>query len=234
MLCRYISIHILSKLNRTLEEFIAFNLIDINFSTSIRKIANNEGYDFYELVNSLAEHSYQSFLARLDKYSPKYLITMGKPVFLFLSKKSGKNLEFKEVFATQIKIDLEGHSLICLPCVHMTTFNVYRRVYGEQDARLERLVKAWHEHNIKCLFHSDGNLMPVLADLVKTGIDGLNPIETAAGMNLKEVKNFYGDMVSKLELEPDIEFFRQNGALPFPLGEPVGNAIDGLAECCFG
>jgi len=139
-LCRYISTHLLGKLNRKLEEVVAFNLIDINFSTSIRKIANNEGYDFYELVNSLAEHSYQSFLGRLDKYSPKYLITMGKPVFLFLSKKSGKNLEFKEVFATQIKIDLEGHSLICLPCVHMTTFNAYRPVYGEQDARLERLV----------------------------------------------------------------------------------------------
>jgi len=139
-LCRYISTHLLGKLNRKLEEVVAFNLIDINFTTSIRKIANDEGYDFYVLVNSLAEHSYQSFLARLDKYRPKYLITLGKPVFLFLSKKSGKNLEFKEVFATQIKIDLEGHSLICIPCVHMTTFNVYRRVYGEQDARLERLV----------------------------------------------------------------------------------------------
>ncbi|MQY60147.1 MAG: hypothetical protein GH144_11210 [Clostridia bacterium] len=61
--------------------------------------------------------------------------------------------------------------------------------------RLERLVKAWHEHNIKCLFHSDGNLTSILPDLVKTGIDGLNPIETAAGMSLKEVKDLYGDKI---------------------------------------
>jgi len=61
--------------------------------------------------------------------------------------------------------------------------------------RLERLVKAWHEHDIKCLFHSDGNLMPILPDLIKTGIDGLNPIETAAGMSLKEVKRLYGDKI---------------------------------------
>jgi len=61
--------------------------------------------------------------------------------------------------------------------------------------RLERLVKAWHEHNIKCLFHSDGNLMSILPDLIKTGIDGLNPIEIAAGMNLKEVKDLYGDRI---------------------------------------
>lgn len=56
-------------------------------------------------------------------------------------------------------------------------------------------MKAWHEHNIKCLFHSDGNLMSILPDLIKTGIDGLNPIETAAGMNLKEVKDLYGDKI---------------------------------------
>jgi len=61
--------------------------------------------------------------------------------------------------------------------------------------RLERLVKVWHEHNIKCLFHSDGNLMSILPDLIKTGIDGLNPIETAAGMSLKEVKDLYGDKI---------------------------------------
>ena len=59
--------------------------------------------------------------------------------------------------------------------------------------RLERLVKAYHEHHIKCLFHSDGYLMDILPDLIKTGIDGLNPIETAAGMNLKKIKDLYGD-----------------------------------------
>lgn len=138
-LCRYISTHILGKLNRKLEEVVAFNLIDFNFSTSIQKIANNERCDFYKLVDYLAEYSYPNFLAKLDKYSPKYLITLGKPVFLFLCNKSGKNLEFKKVFATQIKIDLEDHPLISIPCVHMTTFNAYRRIYGEQDDRLERL-----------------------------------------------------------------------------------------------
>lgn len=37
---------------------------------------------------------------------------------------------------------------------------------------------------LKCLLHSDGNLDSVLDDLVNVvGIEGLNPIETAAGMN---------------------------------------------------
>ncbi|NLO75166.1 MAG: hypothetical protein GX100_13805 [candidate division WS1 bacterium] len=54
--------------------------------------------------------------------------------------------------------------------------------------RLRRVNDAWHEHGIKCLFHSDGYLMEMLPDLVATGIDGLNPIETVAGMDLAEVR----------------------------------------------
>ena len=59
--------------------------------------------------------------------------------------------------------------------------------------RLRRLNDAWHEHGIKCLFHSDGYLMEIMNDLIETGIDGLNPIETVAGMDLGEVKRLYGD-----------------------------------------
>lgn len=57
--------------------------------------------------------------------------------------------------------------------------------------RVKRLNDAWHEHGIQCLYHSDGYLMEVLDDLVAIGIDGLNPIETVAGMSLKEVRTKY-------------------------------------------
>jgi len=59
--------------------------------------------------------------------------------------------------------------------------------------RLKRLNDAWHEHGLRCLFHSDGYLMEVMDDLIDAGIDGLNPIETVAGMDLVEVKRRYGD-----------------------------------------
>jgi len=58
--------------------------------------------------------------------------------------------------------------------------------------RLKRLNDAWHEHATQCLFHSDGYLMEVMDDLLAAGIDGLNPIETVAGMNLREIKEKYG------------------------------------------
>lgn len=50
--------------------------------------------------------------------------------------------------------------------------------------RLARVIAAWHSRGTKILFHSDGNLNPVLDDLVAAGIDGLNPIEVLAGMDI--------------------------------------------------
>ena len=59
--------------------------------------------------------------------------------------------------------------------------------------RLQRLNEAYHEHGIVCLFHSDGYLMEVMPDLIATGIDGINPLETVAGMDVGEVYRLYGE-----------------------------------------
>jgi hypothetical protein len=53
--------------------------------------------------------------------------------------------------------------------------------------RLARIIAAWHKQGIKVLFHSDGNLNPVLDDLAEAGIDGLNPIEVLAGMDVANI-----------------------------------------------
>jgi len=61
--------------------------------------------------------------------------------------------------------------------------------------RLKRINDAYHEHEIRCLFHSDGYIMEVMPDLIETGIDGINPIETVAGMDVGEVYRLYGDQI---------------------------------------
>ena len=60
---------------------------------------------------------------------------------------------------------------------------------------LKRLVDAWHARDTLCIFHSDGNLWPVLDDLVGTGIDGLNPLEVLAGMTVEAVRAAYPGLV---------------------------------------
>jgi len=61
--------------------------------------------------------------------------------------------------------------------------------------RLKRMVDAIHQEGGKAIKHSDGNLWPILDEIVATGIDGLNPIEPLAGMNIGEVKKKYGNRV---------------------------------------
>jgi hypothetical protein len=49
--------------------------------------------------------------------------------------------------------------------------------------RFSRICAAYHARGIRVLFHSDGNLNPILNDLVDSGIDGLNPLEVLANMD---------------------------------------------------
>jgi len=45
---------------------------------------------------------------------------------------------------------------------------------------------------VKVIFHSDGYVMEVLDDMIEAGIDGLNPIEPLAGMDIGYLKKRYG------------------------------------------
>jgi hypothetical protein len=57
--------------------------------------------------------------------------------------------------------------------------------------RLHRVCAAYHAKGIKVLFHSDGDLNLVLAGLVEAGIDGLNPIEVLAHMDVGDIHRRY-------------------------------------------
>jgi hypothetical protein len=61
--------------------------------------------------------------------------------------------------------------------------------------RLKRLNNTYQEAGVKCLFHSDGYLMPIMDDLVAADIDGINPMEVLAGMDIKEVRQKYGNKI---------------------------------------
>ncbi|MBI2190392.1 MAG: hypothetical protein HYU36_00230 [Planctomycetes bacterium] len=75
-----------------------------------------------------------------------------------------------------------------------TLFSVHllRREYFP---RLRRIVEAYHRQALPVMFHSDGNLMPVLDDLVGCGIDLLNPIEVLAGMKPAEIRRRHPRLV---------------------------------------
>lgn len=56
---------------------------------------------------------------------------------------------------------------------------------------LKRLVDAWRQRDTFCLFRSNGNLAPFIADLVSAGIDGLHLSDIQEGMTVREVRQRY-------------------------------------------
>jgi len=57
---------------------------------------------------------------------------------------------------------------------------------------LREQVELGHSLNVPVFKHTDGDVRKIMDLLVETGIDGLNPIDPMAGMDLGEVKKKYG------------------------------------------
>lgn len=62
-------------------------------------------------------------------------------------------------------------------------------------SNLKRLCDAWHSHDIKVLYHSDGNYKKVIPELMKTGVDGFYCLEPNCGMDVVELKRQWPEMV---------------------------------------
>lgn len=61
---------------------------------------------------------------------------------------------------------------------------------------LKRCVDAAHEAGAYVVKHTDGNIMPIIDMIVDTGIDGLNPLEPQAGMDIGLIKERYGSRIA--------------------------------------
>ncbi len=60
---------------------------------------------------------------------------------------------------------------------------------------LQKLVEYAHSRGVPCVKHTDGNIWPIYDVILDTGIDGLNPIDPMAGMDIGEAKAKFGDRV---------------------------------------
>jgi len=75
-----------------------------------------------------------------------------------------------------------------------------------------RAIEWAHARGVKVMMHSCGNIMELIPDLIDIGLDGLNPLETKAGMDLVTIKRMYG---SKLVLQGgiDVRKMTEGGAI---------------------
>jgi uroporphyrinogen decarboxylase len=61
---------------------------------------------------------------------------------------------------------------------------------------LKRAVDNAHRAGAYVVKHTDGNIMPLMDMIIDAGIDALNPLEPAAGMDIGLVKQRYGDRIA--------------------------------------
>ena len=59
--------------------------------------------------------------------------------------------------------------------------------------RLKEAVDAFHKRGAFVLVHSDGNILPLMDMIVEAGADGVHSLEPAAGIDIKMVKEKWGD-----------------------------------------
>lgn len=60
---------------------------------------------------------------------------------------------------------------------------------------VKKLTRAWHEHDIKVIYHSDGNYRKAIPDLINCGVDGFYCLEPNCGMDIVELKKQWPAMV---------------------------------------
>jgi uroporphyrinogen decarboxylase len=65
----------------------------------------------------------------------------------------------------------------------------WREVYKPQ---LARICGAVHKAGLKTIYHGCGDASEVLEDMVEVGVDGYNPLEAKAGLDVVELKRRFG------------------------------------------
>jgi len=68
--------------------------------------------------------------------------------------------------------------------------STYRQLFKESS---RKLVDAYHEKGLKATYHSHGNVMPLFGDFVELGWDSIDPLDPYDGMDLKALKQTYGE-----------------------------------------
>jgi len=60
--------------------------------------------------------------------------------------------------------------------------------------RLKLLIDEWHSHNIKVIYHSEGDITSVLPNIIEAGADGINPLEPAI-LDIKKLREDYPNLI---------------------------------------
>lgn len=60
---------------------------------------------------------------------------------------------------------------------------------------VKKIAAAFHQHGIKVVYHSEGDMRRFLAALLETGVDGINPLSPSEKMDPVEIRRLYPRLI---------------------------------------
>ncbi len=104
----------------------------------------------------------------------------------------------------------------------------FREFYKVHFDRVLKFIR-WKRPGIKILFHSCGNVRPIIPDLIEMGVDILNPVHvTATGMDALQLKKDFGKDIVFWGGGVDTQHKLPSGS-PDQVKEDVKRNLDSLA-----
>ncbi len=116
-----------------------------------------------------------------------------------LKAEAQKRLEIHVSFAEKLSKHsglLDGFALCSDYCFNVNPF-FSPDMFSEYIAPyLQRVIKDYHDLGYYSIKHTDGNIMPIIDQMVECGPDALHSLDPQGGVDLAEVKRLYGDRVA--------------------------------------
>ena len=90
---------------------------------------------------------------------------------------------------------LDGYALCCDYCFNVNPFFSPGMFSDFVAPYLARLIKGYRDMGLFTIKHTDGNIMPILDQLIECKPDALHSLDPQGGVDLAVVKRLYGDKV---------------------------------------
>lgn len=111
-------------------------------------------------------------------------------------RRTDEALERAYKFSIRNKSMLDGFALCSDYCFNTNPF-FSREMFEEFIAPdLKAVIDGYHELGYYVIKHTDGNVMPILDQIVDCGPDAVHSLDPQGGVDLAEVKRLYGDRVA--------------------------------------
>ncbi len=97
--------------------------------------------------------------------------------------------------AEELRGHLDGFALCSDYCLNTGPFLSPSMFSEFITPYLSKLIKGYRDMGFYAIKHTDGNIMPILDQLVQANPHALHSIDPQAGVDIKEVKRLYGDKI---------------------------------------